>query len=477
MQTLMLLGFGIYFVILSLIAIIATKKALKDQDHSSFMVGNRSINYWLTALSAHASDMSDWLFMAYPAAIFVGGLLQSWIAIGLVIGMFCNWHFVAPKLRIMTEKYNVFTLSSFFEKRFNDKSGILRIVSAILSLFFITIYIAAGLKGIGFLMQAVFGVSYSTAIIGAIFMVLAYTLIGGFIAVAWVDAFQAIFLLLMILIVPILAYIRLDSFQDIINVANAKNISLSLLPDYSLKTIINAILISLGWGLGYFGMPHILAKFMGISDPRELNKSKYIGITWQIIILAAATAVGIVALPYFVSGLANKELVFVELVKMLFHPLSAGLVLCGIVAATLSTIDSQVLVLASLLTQDFYKNIFKDAKIKNLVWVFRINILITSLISACIALVFSHDTIMSLVAYAWMGLGPTFGPLVIAALYGENKVNKYGAFAGIVSGGLIAALWNPVLQKFIAYPIPAMVPAFFSSLILIFIVSAIFKKR
>jgi sodium/proline symporter len=472
----MIIGFITYLAILSLIVLIAAQKTKATTATAGFMLGNRSINYWLTALSAHASDMSDWLFMAYPAVIYAGGMLQGWLAISLIIGSFLSWQFIAPRIRIETERYNCFTLSSYFSERFDDKQGMIRFVSALMSLLFLTVYIAAGLTGVGFLLKSAFDIPYAIGILIAIFFIAFYTFVGGFIAVAWIDAFQALFLLGVLVVVPLVVYGSIGGWSAIVQAAFVKQISLSLIPN-SMQELTQIIFVMMTWMLGYFSMPHILAKFMGISDVKEMHKSKYIGITWQIIVLSAATAVGLIGMAYFADGLANKELIFIEMVKDIFPPIIAGFMLCAILAAAISTIDAQVLVLVSVLTEDFYKNVYhQGATTKQLFWFYRASILVVCAISYIIALP-GAATIQALVKYAWVGLTCSFGPLVITSLY-SNIVNKWGALAGILMGGTVSAIWEFVSTLTLyGVKVPAAIPGFISSLGAIYIVSLITSKK
>ncbi len=277
--------------------------------------------------------MSSWLFLAFPAALFLRGLPEIWTAIGLVVGMWCNWQFIAPKLRTVTEQYGSLTLSSFFEHRFDDRSGTLRTVSALFALLFFTFYIASSLVGLGRLFESAFGLTYHTGIIIGLASAIIYTLLGGFIAVAWCDMFQGLFLLIMIIIVPVYATYILGGVSTVIDAAHAHNIPLTLFP--SLTGTLNSLLLAASWGLGYFGQPHILTNFMGIDDVRNIIYAKRVGITWQIIVLSASASIGLVGIAYFAQGLPNTELLFVIMTKELFYPLLAGFILCGILAATL----------------------------------------------------------------------------------------------------------------------------------------------
>lgn len=353
-----LTAFLVYFAILLVIGIIAHRRLKSATD---FILGNRSLNFWLTALSAHASDMSAWLFMAMPAAILLGGLSQSWIAFGLLLGMFLNWQYVAKKLRKETEKYNSCTLSTYFENRFQDRSGIIRLLTACMALIFLTCYLAAGMLAMGRLFETVFGIDYFVGLTIAMIVVVFYTSFGGFTTIAWIDLFQALFLLGIIVIVPIMAYVALpEGMETIRQAAFVQDIHLGFFHQESTTSYLSIVLLILGWGLGYFGMPHILTKFMGIKDPNEINKSKYLGMSWQIIALLGSIAVGLIGIGFFVEPLENPELVFIEMVQALFNPFTASFIICAILAANMSTMDSQILVCGSVLSEDIYKHMFRS---------------------------------------------------------------------------------------------------------------------
>lgn len=474
MDIYLLIPFALYFCILLGIGIISHHKQTSSAD---FIMGNRSLNFWVTALSAHASDMSSWIFMAFPAAIFIGGLSQAWIACGLLIGMFFNWQLVAKKLRTSTEEYESYTLSTFFEKRFQDNSGVIRLLTATMALIFLTCYVSAGLIAMGGILESVFDINFYVGLTLASLVILGYTFFGGFITVAWTDLFQALFLICMILVVPLVAYFQLDHGMDTIReVASAKNISLSLIPDLSLKSMLSICYLVLSWGLGYFGQPHIITKFMGIKNAAEMNKSKYVGMTWQLTALSGAACIGLVGIPFFNDGLANPELVFVEMVKSMFHPLLAGFVLCGVLAASISTMDSQILVCGSVISEDLYKHLFKKpTSQKRLLKISRWGVTIVSIVSLCLALN-KNSTILDAVLYAWSGLGCAFGPLVLMSLY-SKKANKYGAIAGVFVGGAVAGLWEMVNGYVMDMTIPSMIPGFFLSLLSIHVVSLLTSEK
>ncbi|MBA3954578.1 sodium/proline symporter [Candidatus Dependentiae bacterium] len=441
----------------------------KNSNANSFIMGDRSVNYWVTAIAAQASDMSDWLFMGYPGLIYGLGIFNVWVAIGLVLFMFLNWHFIAPRLRRATEKYQSLTLASFFERRFADITGKLRLLTVFFSLWFLCFYIAAELIGLGRLFESTFGLHYNVGIGLSIALVVANILIGGFIAAAWSDMFRGFFLLGMIVVVPFVASSHLGgvTYSKVVEAAaySYPNISLSLIPDYSWATLGTILSIVMGWGLGYFGSPHILINFMGIKDPEKIAKAKYIGITWQILVLAAATWVGLVGIVFFPTALANRELVFVEMVKSLFHPLFAGFILCAILAATMSVMTAQILAAASIVSEDLFKRLFtKPLSPQGSLWLIRSCVMAIPVLSYAISYN-NTSAVNDLVSYAWSGLGLAFAPVVISALYGSH-VTKEGAFAGMLTGGLIGIIWPHLGFSFMP-----LLPGFIISLTIITLVS------
>lgn len=456
----MLLSFIIYASFLLCIVFFTYKKNTGEAD---FVVGGRSLNFWVTAISAHASDMSSWLFLAYPMIVFTKGVQEAWIGLGLLVGMFLNWHFVAPKLRIMTEKYNSLTLSSFFQERFHDHTGFIRIITALICLAFFTFYISSGLQGIGYVFSVSFNTSYELGVFLGLLIAILYTIAGGFITVAWTDFYQGLFLVIMVLLVPIAAFIHIGGISAITAGAISNQVSLKLMPQSGFKGWVSILLFILAMGPGYFGQPHILTKFMGIKNPKEMYKSKYFGMTWQLIALGAAVFVGITAIGFFPHGVENPQLIFALMAKVLFHPFLAGFVLCGIFAATVSTIESQILVQASLLSEDFYKPLFKpNASSKELLWVTRSFVIFVAAISFFIAF-FKMSNIYDLVMYSWSGLGASFGPVILLSLYSKS-VNRHGAIAAILVGAFTVGMWKNI-NKLFSYPIPELIPAFILSLI------------
>jgi sodium/proline symporter len=458
----------IYFLILLTIGYFSYRKSMSVDD---YIIGNRSMNYWLTALSAHASDMSSWLFLAYPAAIFSKGLLAAWTAIGLITCMYLNWQWIAPKIRVATEQYNSLTFSSFFESRFGDTSGLIRVFSALILVVFYTIYISAALTGMGDLLTSLFNIQYGIAILIGIIIVIPYVFIGGYKTLAWIDLFQGFFLLGVIIFVPLYLLGGVGGFNGISKSFEMHHLARSLIPDFSSSTIIAIISMTLGWGLGYFGQPHIVTKFMGIKKVSEINKSKWLGMSWMTLSLAAATLVGAVGVPFFNGYLADPEEVFIKMVQASFIPFIVGFVLCAVMAATINAMSSQVLVLTSSLTEDFYKKVFHPrASSKELLLISRLGVILVGTVAFFIAFR-KTSTIYALVNYAWSGIGSSFGPLVILSLY-SKRVNKYGAWAGILAGGMTAGVW-----PFFNSTIFPMIPGFFASLFLNIIISHATRRK
>lgn len=473
MQTYVIAAFIAYFTLLLLIGLFFHRKQVSSSD---FIMGNRSLNFWLVAISAHASDMSAWLFMAFPMTIFMLGLPHIWIAMGLIVGMFLNWQFVAPRLRAMTEKYDCFTLSSFFEKRFNDQSGKIKLISAIVLIIFLTHYLSAGLIAMGYLLESLFGLNYMLGLSVALLVVVIYTFVGGFTTVAWTDLFQGIFLLIMIIIVPIIAFNKIEGGWDkIAQIAQQKNIPLTFSTDGTLDSFINIFSLALGWGLGYFGMPHIITKFMGLKHTSEMHKSKWLGMSWQVIALTCAAIIGLIGIAYFPQGLETPEMIFVEMVKDLFHPFVAGFILCAVIAANMSTMDSQILVCSSIISEDFFKHFYKKtATDRQILLVSKISVIVISIVALMIAFNKSA-TILDTVLYSWSGLGSAFGPLVLMSLY-SRRINRYGALAGIIVGTVVVMIWptiNPLITKYQLLP---MIPGFILSAASIYLVSIFTAK-
>lgn len=461
-----------YFIVLIGVALLSLRK---QNDESDFIIGGRSLNFWLTALSAHASDMSSWLFLGYPALIFTTGMSGAWAAIGLVVFMFLNWHLIAPKIRTVTEQTNSLTLSSYFETRYGDTSGSIRLVSAVMSVLFYTFYITSGLVGMGILVESLFGLHYILGISIGLFIVVLYVFLGGYRTVAWIDLFQGFFLLGVIALIPTILIVRAGGFGPIMDAVSNAHLTTSLIPNFSFKSLTDQVMVALGWGLGYFGQPHIITKFMGIRQVSDMYKAKYLGISWQTIALASATAIGLIGVYVFPGGIHNSERVVLDIVKATLPTFFAGLTLCAILAATTNVMAAQILVVASNLSEDFYRRLIRrNPSSIELLWISRTSVVLISALAFVIAF-FKISTIYQLVLYSWSGLGASFGPLLVLSLY-RKQLNKYGAFAGILVGGLTAAVWayhNPLYE----WGIPSLVAGFALGIIAIEGVSFLTRNR
>ncbi len=458
MQEIFAIGF--YFVVLFAFAQLRKKRGLTQSD---FVIGGRSLGRWTTALAAHASDMSNWLFMAYPGAVFVMGGQHVWVAIGLVTVMWLNWTFVAPRIRRESERSGSVTLCGFFENRLGQSWAAGRLVTAIALFVFYTVYVGAILMGVGVLMMTLFPLSYFWGVMIGILLVLPFLLMGGYLTLAQVDLFQGLFLLAVIIFVPVYVIMGFDgSVTEAVSKAG-RSFSLG-------GNIGNSLLLMLGWGLGYLGQPHILTKFMGIRNPDEMSSSKWIGMSWQVLSLGAATLVGFVGIAVL-GNLDDPEMVFIVLVRRYFSPVVSGIFLSGILAAVINTISSILLVLSTTIVEDVYKRFLKsDLSEKKQLRITRVACVISAVIALGIAMP-NFASINTLVEYAWYGLGATFGPLVIACLY-FRRLTKMGAWLGMSCGALIGMVW-PVFDT----QIPSLVVAFPISLGVIYAVSRLIEVK
>lgn len=446
-------AFLFYLSILVTIGVLSYKSTQTSDD---FMLGSRKMNFYLTAFAAHASDMSSWIFLAYPAAIITRGIEGCSIAIGLTVFMYLNWQYIAPKLREETEKYDSLTLSSYFESRFSDTTGIIRIFSALACFIFFTVYISASLKSLGIILNTIFFIPNTLGICLGIFLIVPYLFIGGYVTLAWTDCFQGLFLLLVILAVPLFAYFYLDISSQ--NLSDAAVYTTS-----SNGSVLFSFVSIFAWGLPYFGLPHVLTKFMGIKEVSEMKKAKWVGISWQILALSGATLIGLIASHYYQSSSINPEFAFIALTIELFPAFISTFILCAILGATITSMDSQILVVATSFAEDIYKKwIKKDASSNELLFVTRVSIFFVAFLS-CVIAIFSPSNIMGLVSYAWYGLGAAFTPLVVYSLYGK-RITKNGAVAGLVIGTLTAAVYPLIPQINI---VPSIIPALILSVIAI----------
>jgi len=467
-----LVTFIAYFVVLLSIGFGFYRRSASIED---YLLGGRGMGSWVTALSAQASDMSGWLLMGLPGAVYLGGMGQTWIAIGLFVGTVLNWKLVSARLRVYTQQTDAITLPCFFEARFRDPTGLLRIVSAIIILIFFAIYASSGLVATGLLFESTFGVKYRVAVIIGGFVIIAYTFLGGFLAVCWTDLLQGALMVFAIVIVPALSYRTVGGIGAIKEAMALKDISASLMPrGENLPVCICMIVSSMAWGLGYFGQPHILVRFMSIKSVKKLGESMGIAIVWVFLSLAGAVVVGLIGIAMFenLSG-GEEEKVFIYMIRDLFNPWFGGILLAAIFSAIMSTIDSQLLVSSSALSEDFYsKAIRKEASGKEIVLVGRVCVVIISIVALIMALA-RDDTILGIVSYAWGGFGAAFGPLVLFALF-SRRTSWQSALAGMVTGTVVLVLWKQVGFSDTLYEI---VPGFAANCLVTFSVNAIIGQK
>lgn len=434
-----LVSLALYFIVMLGIGIYAFKKSTDDV--SGFMLGGRSLSPSVAALSAGASDMSGWMLMGLPGAMYLSGMSSLWIAVGLVIGAFLNYLIVAPRLRTYTEVANdSITLPDFFENRFNDKSHMLRVVSSVVIVVFFTLYTSSGIVAGGKLFESSFGLNYDVGLYVTAGVVVAYTFFGGFLAVSLTDFVQGCIMFIALVLVPVVAINEVGGIGEV--QASVSNIDPELLNIFSGVSLIS-IISAMAWGLGYFGQPHIIVRFMAIRNVKEMPTARRIGMSWMIVAIIGAMATGFAGIAYVAKTgmkLDDAETIFILLSQILFNPLIAGFLLAAILAAIMSTISSQLLVTSSSLTEDFYKTfLHKDASDKQQVMVGRISVILVALVAIYLA----HDrnsSILTLVSNAWAGFGAAFGPVIIGSLYWK-KMTRNGALVGMITGAATVLLW------------------------------------
>lgn len=445
METGTLISLALYFVAMLGIGLYAYKTSTDDV--SGYMLGGRQLGPAVTALSAGASDMSGWMLMGLPGAIYLAGVSQLWIAVGLVIGAYLNYLIVAPRLRTYTAVANdSITIPDYFANRFDDKGRRLRIFSSLVIIIFFTLYTSASLVAGGKLFDSSFGMDYTTGLWVTAGVVCAYTLFGGFLAVSMTDFVQGCIMFVALVLVPIVAFMDLGGFNQVNTTVRDINPDfLSFFTNGQTGEAITTLgLISLlAWGLGYFGQPHIIVRFMAIRSIRDIVKARRIGITWMVVSIIGAMATGYVGIAYVAETkmtLPDAETIFIIFSEFLFHPLISGFLLAAILAAIMSTISSQLLVTSSSLTEDFYKAfVRRDASQKELVLVGRISVLVVSVVAIILALD-PNSSVLNLVSNAWAGFGAAFGPVIILSLFWK-RMNRNGALAGMLVGAATVLFW------------------------------------
>ena len=489
-QILILLVFIVYFSLIIALAI----RYRKSKNMADYYLAGRNLNTWVGALSAQTSDMSGWLLMGLPGAIYAAGTGRAWIAVGLIIGTVLNWVFVAKKLRRYTIiANNSVTLPEYLENRFHDKTHVLKITAAVFFAIFFTVYAASGFVAGGTLLPQIFNVNYQAAVIILAGFVVLYTLIGGLMAISWTDSIQGMMMLLAVMLLPIIVIANMGGWSNVS--AGIPAGFFNMAADAAGNPIaLLSIISDLAWGLGYFGMPHILIKLIAIRKEKFVSRSAVIAIVWVLLALGSAVMVGLVARAYIPHELANPETAFIYMVRAIFIDRGAvwavfvgALFMCGMFAAIKSTADSQLLVGSSAIG-DIYKQANKNASDNHLVWFSRGAVLVVAIIALWIALD-AYDPaiggpdrstgVMVLVAMAWAGFGAAFGPLVLCSLFWK-RTNRAGAIAGVIVGGLIVIIWHyvPLGGATLAAStrLYSLVPGFFLSLAAIIVVSLLTKE-
>jgi len=467
-MVLLYVQFGLYLVLMLGIGVYSMRRTNSNTD---FIIGGRTLGPFTTAISAGASDMSSWLLLGLPGAVFASGLVEGvWISLGLSVGAYLNWLIVAGRLRSLSESYSAVTLPSFLARRFDDNTHILKVVATLVILFFFTLYVASGLKGGTLLFAHTFGASESSALIITTLVVVGYTFLGGYLAVCWTDLIQGLLMVTALVFVALLGFFAINGSGSDIVAANPKAF------DFSTGWITAVSLMA--WGFGYFGQPHILARFIGNKDAQSVKPARRIGITWMVISLILASAIGLIGIGFNavhpLAGLTGEggssERIFLALATTLFHPFFAGLVLAAVLAAVMSTADSQLLVLSSSLTEDI--PVIARLSEKRREWISRGGIIGFALIAFIIA---SNDsgTILNMVGYAWGGFGAAFGPLIILSLT-WRRTTKWGALAGIIVGAVTIFIVKNYISIEGEY-FYELLPGFILSLIAVIVVSLLTK--
>lgn len=463
--------FVVYLVLMLAIGLYAYQRTKSSSD---YFLGGRSLGPWPSALSAGASDMSGWLLLGLPGYAYASGFEATWLAGGLLFGSWLNWLIAAKRLRTYSITTDSLTLPQFFARRFNDNSSMLQSISAFFILLFFLFYTSAGLVAGGKLFETVFGLDYRYAVVIGTACVVSYTLFGGFLAVAWTDLVQGLLMSAALIAVPLVALDGeggISTFQAQMTDINPELLTFwNSIDGKPLGAI--AIISLVAWGLGYFGQPHILARFKATRSNKDIKTARRIALVWTALSMCGALLAGMVGLLYVQNNpgiaLDDGEKVFMLLVNAMFHPVVAGILLAAILAAIMSTADSQLLVSSSAFSEDLYKQIInKDATSKQVVMMGRVGVIVISLIALSLAMN-PDSSVLGLVSYAWAGFGAAFGPALLLSLY-WSKMTRYGALAGIIVGGATIVWWKQ--QTGGLFDVYELVPGFIFSTIAIIVVS------
>lgn len=475
MNTVELMAMLLYFALVIGVGVYFFFKDRKQEGEKEYFLGGRNMGGWVAALSAGASDMSAWVLMGLPGSIYLYGVGKVWIAVGLLIGTVCAWIFVAPRLRRYSIRANdSITIPQFLTNRFLSKNKGLQIISALVFVVVYCVYSASSISACGTLFNTVIGMDKQTAMIIATAIILLYVFLGGFNAVCWTDFFQGLLMLGALMLAPIIALFAMNAADFIAPAVNVTENYYSLLSGGSFdKQSLMDILSGLGWGLGYFGMPHILVRYISIKSEHEMRKSQIIGSSWTTLILIMSCVVGIVGRKFLGDGLEDQSLVFVTMVRKVFPAFIAGILLSAILAAAMSTADSQLLASSSAFASDIYKPVMrKNASDHEMLWAGRIIVVVISVVAFFIANSPNCGGIMALVECAWAGFGSAFGPVILLALY-WRRLTYSGAVAGVTVGFVVDALW----YAFLSTPtgLYEIIPGFLCGLIAAVVVSLLSK--
>ena len=470
---------AVYFAFMLLLGYLAFRRTRNLDD---YMLGGRRLPPAVAALSAGAADMSAWLLMGLPGALYLSGLVEAWIAIGLTIGAWCNWYFVAPRLRSYTEVAgDAITIPTFLDRRFSDGKHALRIVSGIVILLFFTFYVSSGMVAAGTFMETTFGMPAWVGILIVAGITLVYTTFGGFLGATWTDVAQGLLMLAALVVVPIMAVVRMGGWSEVtsaiarIDAADGGH-HFSFIAGATFLGVVSAV----AWGLGYFGQPHIIVRFMALKTPQSATFGRRVGITWMILISIGACASGVIGRAFFGDSLLptpdaprKPETVFLALSQDLFHPFLAGLVLSAVLAAIMSTLSSQLVVCSSALIEDLLKLADKKLPKNREVLAGRLGVVVVAVIAAILSLT-SENTILNLVGFAWAGFGASFGPIILLSLYWK-RLTSWGSFAGVVAGAVTVVFWGKWDNGYLHSLLYEIVPGFAMCLIVAVVVSLLTK--
>ena len=456
----------------------------QTDEYEDYVLAGRGLNPFVAALSAGAADMSGWLLMGLPGALFVSGMSELWIAVGLLAGAWANWTYVAPRLRSYSEVADdSVTIPSFFENRLGDKSRTIRLVSSTIIVVFFTFYVSSGMVAGGKYFESTFGGEYLTGMLVVAFITVTYTFIGGFLAVSYTDAVQGMIMFCSLIIVPVMALQYLEDPSSIWTWATSNSYGphvdgnpqyYSLISGISAATIIG----NLAWGLGYFGQPHIIVRFMALRTPKDARTGRMIGMSWMFISIVGAVFIAIIGTAFFgqnpdlaITDTSKYESVFLDMARILFHPLIGGLILTAVLAAIMSTISSQLLVSSTSLIEDIFKIVKKNHPSQDvMINLSRTAVIVVSVVAGLLA-VNPNNSILDLVGFAWAGFGSAFGPAVLFMLYWK-RLNVQGTLAGMIAGAVVCGVWGNTGLKDVVYE---MVPGVIAATVITYVVTIMTK--